>query len=120
MATLGEYLALRLRILDVVDDARVALHAAEFLDAEADLVAHWPDWRWREIHQRWCRLHPTSRQHAGDDGLNAELCEYLLRAVMPVALDPAKRPLLVIADQVTAAVLRASSAPYPMDQDAGR
>jgi hypothetical protein len=78
------------RLEDPVEFARTVAETAEWLDDEADNVAYWP----REL---WGTLETQ--------GLADDLLGYLV-TVRTYALDPTAAPLLILADQVAAALLR--------------
>ena len=75
---------------DPIEFARTVVETAEWLDDEADNVAHWPHELWRTLETQ---------------GLTDDLLGYL-RTVRTYALDPIAAPLLILADQVAAALLR--------------
>ncbi len=84
----AEFLDTRLHILDGTDDETPVglLTLADYLEAEADLVAHAADKPW----------------HVVDDPRRAAY----LASVHPIARDPIAARMLALADQVVAAFIR--------------
>lgn len=89
-AMFNDFLTTRLHILDVDDgDTSGLLAVADFLDAEAELVAH------ARTDRPWQIENP-------DD---PRLAAYLV-TIYPLACDPVAARMLALADQVVAAVIR--------------